>query len=204
MELLEPFHAQALATAHRLSRSPDDGDDLYQETLRRAFDKLPGLRDPERFRPWFFAVLLSVHRSRSRRSFWKRFLSLEAERSRGFDPPGPDGEREAEIRLGAERAARMLALLPAVQREAIVLFDLEGRSLEETAALQNASLSAVKTRLSRGRERLREHYRKRGWNQERGDAPASPQRRSAAPADPTLSALLGAAPLLAKRESGHE
>ncbi len=42
---------------------------------------------------------------------------------------------------------------------AVVLFELDGMSLDEVAALQRASLSAVKTRLARGLERLRWHYR---------------------------------------------
>ena len=38
--LLEPLHASALATARRLGRSRGDGDDLYQEAVLRAFEKL--------------------------------------------------------------------------------------------------------------------------------------------------------------------
>ena len=186
MELLEPFHAQALATARRLSRSVDDGDDLYQETLHRAFEKLPTLRDPERFRSWFFTVLLSVHRSRARRALWKRFFSWEEAHERGFDPGGADGRKAEDQRQGSARAAQALGSLAAAEREALVLFELEGFSLEEIAGLEGASLSAIKSRLARGRKRLRAYYRKRGWV-------------SSEPA-----AFLGAVPLLAKRESGHE
>jgi DNA-directed RNA polymerase specialized sigma24 family protein len=116
MELLAPFHAQALATARRLSRSVDDGDDLYQESLHRAFDKLPGLRDPERFRSWFFAVLLSVHRSRARRAAWKRFFSWDEAHAQGFDPAGRDGRRDEDARRGSARAATALAALKPAER----------------------------------------------------------------------------------------
>jgi len=187
MELLAPFHAQALATARRLSRSVDDGDDLYQESLQRAFDKLPSLRDPERFRSWFFAVLLSVHRSRARRRAWKRFFSWEDAHAQGFDPPGVDGRRHEDTRQGSARAAMALSSLKPAEREAVVLFDLEGLSLEEVAGLQKASLSAVKSRLARGRKHLRAYYRKRGWV-----------------SSETQPAALMAVPLLAKRESGHD
>ena len=43
IELLEPFHRQAAATARRLCRSPADGDDLYQEAVLRAYEKLQSL-----------------------------------------------------------------------------------------------------------------------------------------------------------------
>lgn len=158
LDLLAPFHAQAAVTARRLSRSNADGDDLLQEAVLRAAVKLPTLRDDARFRSWFYAVLLSVHRSRARRSFWSRFLSLDFERERGFDPIGHDGDAWAEEQRRAERAAIALSTLPPVMREAIVLFELDGFSIEEIAAIQQVTLSAVKTRLARGRERLRRHY----------------------------------------------
>lgn len=60
--------------------------------------------------------------------------------------------------LAADRAARALATLPAVQREAVVLFEIDGFSIEEIAVLQRSSITAVKTRLSRGRRRLRAWY----------------------------------------------
>ena len=57
--------------------------------------------------------------------------------------------------------ARALATLAPPEREAIVLFELEGFSLDEIAALQRSSLSAVKSRLVRARGRLRRHYERR-------------------------------------------
>jgi len=174
--LLAPLHLQALATARRLSRSAAEGDDLYQETVLRAFQKLPQLRDEGRFRSWFFAVLLSVHRGRSRRAFWRRFLPL-AEVGGGFDPAGADGRRRADEHVQAERASRALATLPAVQREAVVLHDIEDYSMAEIAAMQGVTVSAVKTRVARGRERLRAHYRRLGYEPRsslRESAPAAP------------------------------
>jgi RNA polymerase sigma-70 factor (ECF subfamily) len=162
MALLEPIHDRARGTARSLSRSRAEGDDLFQEALLRAFDNLSGLREPSRFRSWFYAVLLSVHRNRCRRAFWRRFLSLERETALGFEPaveatvPGRDERRRA------ERVSRALASLPAVQREAVVLFTLEEFSIEEIAATQKVSISAVKSRLQRGRDRLRRFYEREG------------------------------------------
>ena len=47
-----------------------------------------------------------------------------------------------------------LALLPDVQKEAIILFEISGFSIKDIMSIQNASESAVKQRLKRGRERL--------------------------------------------------
>jgi RNA polymerase sigma-70 factor (ECF subfamily) len=170
IDLLRPFHDRAAATARRLSRSAEDGDDLFQETVIRAYEKLSTLRDESRFQPWFYSVLLSVHRNRSRRGFWRRFLSMERKGGKGIDVAGEDGASWDEERRGAERVSRALASLPPEQREAVVLFELEGFSIEEIAAVQKASVPAVKSRLSRGRERLRRHYERLGF-QAQGEQP---------------------------------
>jgi len=146
-----------VATARRLSRSAHDGDDLYQEAVLRAYHKLGGLRDESRFRPWFFAVLLSRHRTWVRRPR-RDSVAIDDMIGRGDEPAGEDGSAWEEKRRGAERAARALGELQAVQREAIVLHDLEGFSVEEVAEMQRVTPSAVKSRLARGREQLRRFY----------------------------------------------
>jgi len=161
VELLGPFHSQAVGVARRLARSAADGDDLFQEAALKALVALPSLRDPSRFRSWFFAILLRVHRNRTRRSFWQRFLPLDHQAQ--DEPAGEDGATWDEERVRARRVSRALAALPSEQREAVVLFELEGFTIEEIAAMQHASVSAVKSRLSRGRARLRRTYERWGF-----------------------------------------
>jgi len=173
MELLAGVHEQAAATARRLSRGPAEGDDLYQEAVLRAHQKLSSLRDESRFRAWFYAVLLSIHRNRTRAGFWRRFLSLEDPAMGTWEPAGHDGIRRETERHQAERASRALATLPPEQREAVVLFELEGFSIEEIAALQKATVPAVKSRLTRGRARLRIHYERLGLKPREDARPAT-------------------------------
>jgi RNA polymerase sigma-70 factor, ECF subfamily len=156
MELLAPLHDSARMTARRLCRSHADGDDLFHEAVLRALDHLDELREPEKFRSWFYAVLLNVHRARHRRSFWRRLVSLDEVRA---EPARSDGAVDA--LEGAQRMARALATLAPQEREAIVLFELEGFSLDEIVALQQSTLPAVKSRLVRARARLRRHYERR-------------------------------------------
>jgi RNA polymerase sigma-70 factor, ECF subfamily len=177
MSLLEPIHDRAAATARRLCGSTFDGDDLFQEAVLRAYRKLPSLRDPDRFRSWFYAILLNAHRSRTQRGFWRRFLPLDAVPGIAEGLAGEDGLAQAEERRRCERAVRALATLPAEQREAVVLFDVDGYSIREIAAFQRASESAIKSRLVRGRERLRRHYER--FEQLPSAPAASPARRAA-------------------------
>ena len=153
-ELLGPIHDDVQLFARRIARSNADGDDVFQEAVLRAARKLGSLRDRSRFKSWMYSVVVSVHRSRARRAFWKRLVS----RDDAPEPVGDDGQRWADERASANRASAALATLDPAQREANVLFELHGYSIEEIADIQSASIPSVKSRLVRGRDRLRKLY----------------------------------------------
>jgi RNA polymerase sigma-70 factor, ECF subfamily len=155
-ELLDPIHEDVQLFARRIARSNAEGDDVFQEAVLRAARKLGSLRDRSRFRAWLFRIVVSVHRTRARRAFWRRWISDDA-----ADQPeliGDDGTQWADERASARRATAALGTLRAPQREAVVLFELHGYSIDEIAELQATSVSSVKSRLTRGRERLRQFY----------------------------------------------
>ena len=152
--LLEPIHDRALGFARSVSKSRDDGDDLFQEALVRALDKLPTLRDDATFRGWLYRIIINLHRDRSRRAFWKRLIPLVGNEV-------GDNRAHDETLGSVERARIALAQLAPDQREAIVLHDIEGWAVGEIADLEGVSMSAIKSRLSRGRERLRDIYTRR-------------------------------------------
>ncbi|MGE0870078.1 MAG: RNA polymerase sigma factor [Kofleriaceae bacterium] len=155
-ELLGPIHDDVQLFARRIARSNAEGDDVFQEAVLRAVDKLPALKDRTRFKPWIQSVVVSVHRTRCRRSFWRRLISKDDVSLP--EPVGDDGARWADERASASRATAALATLRPAEREAIVLFELHGYSIEEIAEIQRTSLSSVKSRLTRGRDRLRRFY----------------------------------------------
>jgi RNA polymerase sigma-70 factor (ECF subfamily) len=155
-QLLGPIHENVQLFARRIARSNAEGDDVFQEAVLRAARKLSGLRERTKFKSWMYSVVVSVHRSRCRRSFWTRWISREDVAE--TDPAGDDGSRWVDDRASASRAAAALATLAPPQREAIVLFELDGYSIEEIAEIQCTSISSVKSRLARGRDRLRTFY----------------------------------------------
>jgi len=160
--LLEPVHDRTLAFARCLCRSRADGDDLFQESMLRALGKLDGLRDDGAFRTWLYRVVVSVHRNRCRRAFWTRLIPF-ADRTADDESPAASGdyrisEWSPDAADASARARAALATLPAVQRESIVLFEIEGWTIDEIAAVHGVSASAVKSRLARGRDRLRTYY----------------------------------------------
>lgn len=113
---------------------------------------MPDLRDPTRFRPWLFQIVTREVRVAQRRYFWRRFSPLppdDAAGPLGIVSPPADGE--------ALDLLNALATLSRREREALLLFEVGGFSVDEVRHLQgDRSASAVKSRLARARGRLRE------------------------------------------------
>ncbi len=165
--LLSPHRESAVRTARRLSRSNADGDELFHEAVFRAYRGLHALRDESSFRAWFFSILLRL--SRRRRWWWEDFLPL-----REIDKPASEGDADSDR---AEWIRRALQRLAPLEREALVMSELEGFSSAEIAESQGSSVTAVKTRISRAKKRLRERYANAGFPGP--EQPAAPERTKA-------------------------
>lgn len=145
-ERLRPF------VAHRVPSS--EIDDVVQDVLVRMHRGLPDLRDDDRFSAWMFQVA--------------RNAITEASRKRGHAPqvgsdldatpaPASDDDREAATVL-AGCVSLFVARLPSPYREAITLVELEGKTARQAAEMVGISVSGMKSRVQRGRARLRELF----------------------------------------------
>jgi RNA polymerase sigma factor (sigma-70 family) len=148
-ELLLRHWDTAVFLASRVLRSPDLAADVVQEAAIAAMTDLDRLRSPDRFGAWFCGIALNVSRR------WLRQLGAEvpavlADRESG--EPGP--AEAAEIADLARRVRGAIDQLPAGQREAVLLFYLQGLSHLEVAAELGISRGAVKARLHQARAAL--------------------------------------------------
>jgi RNA polymerase sigma-70 factor (ECF subfamily) len=141
---LRPFIARRVS-------DPSAVDDVLQEVLVRMQRSLPSLREDERFGPWLYRVARSAiadhHRTQSRQP---RVVASLAEPT--TQPEEPESDVTSEL---ASYVAAFVAMLPTPYREALTLTELEGLSQKEAAAMCDVSLSGMKSRVQRGRERLR-------------------------------------------------
>ncbi|KQW87900.1 RNA polymerase subunit sigma-24 [Massilia sp. Root418] len=123
-------------------------DDLVQDTMERGWDKLPSWRRGGDMRAWLFGIMHNLHVDRLRQPALDTVaLSEELHGSLSAPPPGD--------RLEVRDMQAALQLLPAEQREVLLLVALEDLSYEEAAAVLNIPPGTVMSRLSRARERLR-------------------------------------------------
>jgi RNA polymerase sigma-70 factor, ECF subfamily len=122
-------------------------DDLVQDTLERALNKLHLWKRGTDLRAWLFTVMHNVHvnQVRSRREF----AALERD---ALEVPV---RATQEVTLEARDLERMLARLPVEQREVLLLVVLEDLSYDEAATALGIPIGTVMSRLSRAREKLR-------------------------------------------------
>ena len=122
--------------------SAQDREDAVQEALARAWRKRSQLREEDYLQTWLVRILLNVCHDMQRRG--QRMVPT-AEIELPVQDTSPDGAlREA------------LLALPEKYRLPILLYYLEGYSLRQVAQMLRIPENTVKTRLSRGRQQLKE------------------------------------------------
>jgi RNA polymerase sigma-70 factor, ECF subfamily len=158
LENLKPHYNDALKYSRALCArwSPDEAEDVLQQSLLLALENFGKLRDEGSFRSWFFKIITTTFYTATRKHFWKKFIPLDS----GTAPEMPDvfsrdENEQTENRMVLNRA---LERISAKERAAILLFEIGEFSIEEIRVMQNEkSISAVKSRLSRARTRLKKY-----------------------------------------------
>ena len=129
---------------------PDQAEDVCQDALIRIWERLGECRDPERFGAWLGRA---VHRHALNAIRGRRDT---VEVAADVPEPRPGADRRVEARDEAARLDRALRQLSREQREAVLLFDLEGWSHAEIAGLLDTSEAMSRQHLMLGRRRLRQ------------------------------------------------
>jgi RNA polymerase sigma-70 factor, ECF subfamily len=137
--------------ARALTRDVVGADDLVQDCIARALEKIHLWRPGTDLRAWLFTILYRQHISHARRN---------ARARKGIELQKSDANlvfSHAQIvRLEFRDLERGLAKLPEEQRSVILLIGLEGMGYEEAASVVNIPVGTVRSRVARGRESLRE------------------------------------------------
>jgi RNA polymerase sigma-70 factor (ECF subfamily) len=155
-------HYQSLAynVAYRVVGDPDVAADATQNAFISAYRGLPRFRGGS-FRSWLLRIVTNACYDELRAKKRRRSVpldpdpDLEGEEWTEADTERPDEHVERQD-LGAA-IQRALEQLPAEQRAVVVLCDIQGMSYEEMADTLEISLGTVKSRLSRGRRKMRDY-----------------------------------------------
>jgi RNA polymerase sigma factor (sigma-70 family) len=148
-ELIGRHWPTAVSLATRVLGSAELGHDAAQEATIAAMSGLDQLRTADRFGAWFCGITLNVARRLLRQMRAERWARLPDHVSA---EPGPQALAELAELTAAVRDA--VAQLAAGQREAVMLFYLQGLTHREVAAELGISVGAVKARLHQARSSL--------------------------------------------------
>jgi RNA polymerase sigma-70 factor, ECF subfamily len=134
--------------------SRDRGEEFAQEAFVRLYQNAGRYDRREVVAPYLFRIATNLVRSDfSRLQRWQRLFAVYGERSESSSEPSPHAllmQQEIE-----RKVSQALESLPLAYRSALILRDIEGWSYEEIAAALGCAEGTVKSRIGRGRAKLR-------------------------------------------------
>ena len=148
-ELVERYQLRLFRFAFRLLRDRSEAEDAVQEAFVRAYRALPSYRPDGFFSSWMYCIALNECRRRMRGRRPTVGLELAPHVA---NEPDPQQSILAQERNRQLREA--VGALPEHYRLVMVLFYFEDMSVDQISRTLSVSVSAVKVRLHRGRERL--------------------------------------------------
>jgi RNA polymerase sigma-70 factor (ECF subfamily) len=151
-QLVRRYRDDHMRFAVRMLGNRFDADEALQSAWLRAFRHLHRCADPERFAGWVFAIVANECRSMASRRTRRERRVVDDETVLEMVSVD-DGSDERAEREEIECALDALSL---EQREAFILKHVHEMSYEEMAELTGAGVSALKMRVKRACERLRE------------------------------------------------
>lgn len=161
--LLEPLLDSLYRAALRMTRRPDDAEDLVQDAVVKAFRFFHRFQPGTNFRAWMLRILTNLYINRYRQAEREgERVELDDERFSLYDQlahhevPGSarDPAEQVLANLDAEAIRGAIDELPDEMRLAVTLADVEGLTYEEVAAALSIPVGTVKSRLFRGRRRI--------------------------------------------------
>jgi RNA polymerase sigma-70 factor, ECF subfamily len=139
----------------RLVGPTPDLEDLVQDTFANALRALSTYRGEASLKTWLTSIAVHVAQHHLRAGRLRRHAPLEVVEEKHIPCHAPEAEARLDERRFSARIHGLLDQIPSKQRIALLLFTIEGRSVEEVAALMGASQTATRSRVFFARRALR-------------------------------------------------
>jgi RNA polymerase sigma-70 factor (ECF subfamily) len=151
-EIVRTYQNRIAGLAYKMGVRSEDVEDVTVEIMTKTFKNLHLYRPEYAFSTWLYRVAINHvrdhHRRRRRDAGLEPLTDREAAGGRGALEKLSDQRRRRDLRAAVDR-------LPEIYRIPLVLMHLEEKSLEEIGDILHLPIGTVKSRLARGREKLR-------------------------------------------------
>jgi RNA polymerase sigma-70 factor, ECF subfamily len=167
--LIGEFHQPVYSLVYRIVSDSADAADTTQDVFLKVFRGMKHFHGESSLKTWIYRI--AIHEASNRRRWWFRHKAketsiepMQSESALEFVPSIKDtlvDDEESPFECAAHEEVRAkveeeLRKVPEPYRTTVVLRDLEEMSYEEIAEITRVSLGTVKSRLTRGREALRQ------------------------------------------------
>ena len=161
--LMEKHERRMYAVALRMCANREDAQDCLQEAMLRVYRSIGNFKGESSFATWLYRITMNACLDELRRRKNKQSASLDYLLDEGWAPADESGSPEKQaVRAEASRILHQtIRELPEDMRAAVVLRDIQGYSYEEIAQILDINVGTIKSRISRGREKLREKLREK-------------------------------------------
>ncbi len=170
-ELLGQHEKRMYAVCLRMCGNHEDAQDCLQEAMLRVYRAISGFKGQSSFSTWLYRVTMNACLDELRKRKNKPSTSLDGMLDAGWSPADERDTPEKHV-LSAEKRTviqQTIAELPEDMRSAVVLRDIQGFSYDEIAQMLEINVGTIKSRISRGREKLREKFLSRTELFDKGD-----------------------------------
>jgi RNA polymerase sigma-70 factor (ECF subfamily) len=160
-QLVVLYQSMAYNVAYRILGDPDAASDATQDAFLSAFNAMVKFRGGS-FKAWLLRIVTNacydqLRRKKRRPASSLDDLPVEADHSQYMHDPAERPDEFVERQELGHTIQAGFATLPVEQRTILVLSDVQGLNYNEIAEVTGLSLGTVKSRLSRGRARLRDY-----------------------------------------------
>ena len=149
--------AAMYALAMSYMKQEDDALDCMQQSILKAYEHLGSLRDPEKFRPWLYGILINCCKDELRR---KKRAGVPEEQT--DECPAPEAPVSTETKQVLWNAVDRLG---EPYRTVLILFYYEDLPTADIAAATDTRPATVRKQLERARELLKAELEKEGFDE---------------------------------------
>lgn len=153
MLLYEPIHQQLALYCRAISKIKEDAEDLMNETILISFQNFQSLKDRKAFKYYCFKIASNLN---------KRLMSKNRVQYKPAElwPDVEANDISAEILVDYGIIYKEIMQLPIKTSEALILHFISDLSYEDIREIQGGSLSSVKMRIQRGKDKLLQQFSK--------------------------------------------